>query len=128
MLNNIFQQSVDQGEIPEILKLGFVCLILKPDSDRAMAASWRPVSLTSHIMKTLERVLRKQIVGHLESNGMMDPAQHGSRQNRSCLSQLLEHYDEILQMMEGGENVDVVYTDFAKAYQKTSLMLNYYSR
>ena len=51
MLNNTFQQSVDQCEIPEILKLGFICPILKADSNRAMAASWRPVSLTSHSFK-----------------------------------------------------------------------------
>ena len=48
----------------------------------------------------------------------MDPTQHGSRQRKSCLSQLLEHYDEILKIMENGENVDVVYADFEKAYEK----------
>ena len=57
-------------------------------------------------------------MGHLETNNLMDPDQHGSRQRRSCLSQLLEHYDEVLKMMEEGGNVDVVYTDFAKAYEK----------
>ena len=76
------------------------------------------MSLTSHIIKTLERVVRKQIVAHLESNGLMDPDQHGSRQRRSCLSQLLEHHDEILRMMEKGGNVDVLYADFSKAYDK----------
>ena len=76
------------------------------------------MSLTSHIIKTLERVVRKQIVDHLEINGLMDPDQHGSRQRRSCLSQLLEHHDEILKMLENGSNVDVLYADFSKAYDK----------
>ena len=76
------------------------------------------MSLTSHVVKTLERVLRKQIVNYLEGNNLMDPDQHGSRRNRSCLSQLLEHHDEVLKMMEQGENVDVIYADFAKAYDK----------
>ena len=57
-------------------------------------------------------------MSHLESNDLMDPDQHGSRQQRSCLSQLLEHHDEVLRMMEDGDNVDVIYTDFAKAYEK----------
>ena len=48
----------------------------------------------------------------------MDPDQHGSRRNRSCLSQLLEHHDEVLKMMEEGANIDVIYADFAKAYDK----------
>ena len=120
MLNNIFRKSIDSSEIPDILKLGFICPILKPDSIRTKAASWRPVSLTSHVMKTWERVIRSQIVGHLECNGLMDPDQHGSRKSRSCLSQLLEHHEEILKMMEEGNNVDVIYTDFAKAYEKIS--------
>ena len=118
MLNNIFNHSMENSEIPDILKLGFICPILKPDSKREIAASWRPVNLTSHVIKTFERVLRKQIVNHLESNDLMDPDQHGSRQKRSCLSQLLEHHDEILKMLEDGVNVDVIYTDFAKAYEK----------
>ena len=80
MLYNIFQHSMENSEIPDILILGFICPILKPESKRELAASWRPVNLTSHIMKTLERVLRKQIVSHLETNNMMDPDQHGSRQ------------------------------------------------
>ena len=90
--------------------------------ERKKAASGRPVSLTSHIIKTLERVIRKRIVGYLEMNGLMDPDQHGSRNQRSCLSQLIEHYDKILQMMENGDNVDVIYTDFKKAYEKVDHM------
>ena len=42
----------------------------------------------------------------------------GPEKNRSCLSQLLEHHDEVLKMMEEGGNVDVIYADFAKAYDK----------
>ena len=109
---------MDKSEIPEILKLGFICPILKPGSKRDRAASWRPVSLTSNIIKTLERIIRKQIVSHLETNELMDPDQHGSRQKRSCLSQLLEHHDEILKVLEEGGNIDVIYADFAKAYDK----------
>ena len=93
MLYNIFHESLERSEIPDILKLGFICPILKPENKREKAASWRPVSLTSHIIKTLERVIRKRIVGYLEMNGLMDPDQHGSRNQRSCLSQLLEHYE-----------------------------------
>ena len=118
MLFNIFHESMDKSEIPDILKLGFICPILKPDSKRERPASWRPVSLTSHVVKTLERVLRRRIVGHLEANNLMDPDQHRSRSKRSCLSQLLEHHDEILKMIEEGGNVDVIYTDFKKAYEK----------
>ena len=51
----------------------------------------------------------------------MDPNQHGSRSQRSCLSQLLEHHEEILRMLEAGENVDVIYLDFLKAFDKVDI-------
>ena len=49
---------------------------------------------------------------------MMNSEQHGSRRKKSCLSQLLEHHDEILRALEENANIDVIYTDFEKAYEK----------
>ena len=65
----------------------------------------------------------KAMVSFLELNEKMDPKQHGSRAKRSCLSQLLEHHLEILDMLERGENVDLVYLDFAKAFNKCYINL-----
>ena len=48
----------------------------------------------------------------------MDTQQHGGRAGRSTLSQLILHHDQILQAMEEGSNVDAVYLDFAKAFDK----------
>ena len=44
--------------------------------------------------------------------------QHGFRAGRSCVSQLLEHQMKILSYLEEGKEVDVVYLDFAKAFDK----------
>ena len=56
----------------------------------------------------------------------MDENQHGSREKRSTLSQLLQHHDEILKALEQGENIDSIYTDFAKAFDKVDhgILLN----
>ena len=56
--------------------------------------------------------------GDLEVNEKLNDAQHGFRQRRSCLSQLLQHHEKLLELMEDGDNVDVVYLDFAKAFDK----------
>ena len=122
MILVIWQDSYETGTIPDILKLALVSPIHKGGS-RAAPSQYRPISLTSHIIKVMERMLRKQIVGFLELNEKMDPNQHGSRGKRSCLSQLLEHHLEILDMLERGENVDLVYLDFAKAFDKCDINL-----
>ena len=84
-------------------------------------ANFRPVSLTSHIAKTGERIIRERLVGYLEYIDKMDKSQHGSRKGRSTLSQLLEHHNEIIKMLENGENVDSIYLDFSKAFDKCDI-------
>ena len=51
-------------------------------------------------------------------NDAFNSSQHGFRTGRSCLSQLLAHYDWLLSHLEEGFNVDVIYLDFAKAFDK----------
>ena len=49
-------------------------------------------------------------------NGLLPEGQHGFRAFRSTLTQLLSHYDRVLEDMEAGKGVDVIYTDFSKAF------------
>ena len=49
---------------------------------------------------------------------LFNSSQHGFRSGRSCLSQLLSHFDKILSYLEQGINVDTVYLDFSKAFGK----------
>ena len=54
----------------------------------------------------------------MNSNDLFNSNQHGFRSGRSCLSQLLAHIDHILDLVEQGMNVDVIYLDFSKAFDK----------
>ena len=117
MIADILRCSLDTGDIPAILKLAHVIPLHKGGS-RAEPSNFRPISLTSHIIKTMERVVRASMVPYLEFHNMMDSNQHGSRTGRSTLSQLLQHQDEVIKALEEGFNLDTVYTDFAKAFDK----------
>ena len=48
----------------------------------------------------------------------MNPNQHGFRSGFSCLSQLLQHFDHVKKLLEEGQNIDVIYLDFEKAFDK----------
>ena len=78
-------------------------------------ANYRPVSLTSHIMKILERVIKMPIIKHLESRGLVRPNQHGFVSGNSTQTQLLQHYSDSYEALEEGVRVDTVYLDYAKA-------------
>ena len=69
----LFRASLDQGDIPEELKETLVIPVHKPGSSRVEAVSYRPISLTSHLMKSGERVLRKGLVDFLDYTKQMDP-------------------------------------------------------
>ena len=94
-----------------------ICPVHKGGS-RTIPKNYRPVALTSHLIKIFERVVRHALVNHLESQGLLPEGQHGSRGMRSTLTQLLSHWDSILEGLEQGEGVDCIYLDFSKAFDK----------
>ena len=49
--------------------------------------------------------------------------QHGFRALRSTHTHLLTFWDTILDELEGGGGVDVIYTDFSKAFDKVETVL-----
>ena len=61
----IWRASLDQGVIPPDLLLVLVSPVHKGGS-RGQPSNYRPVALTSHIMKVFERVVRRKLVDHLE--------------------------------------------------------------
>ena len=113
----LWKRSFATGHIPEAFKQQFVAPIYKKDS-KADPANYRPVSLTSHIIKIFERVIRKYLVQYLEQNNLISAKQHGFRKGRSCLTQLLGHVDQILKNLLNGVETDVIYLDYAKAFDK----------
>merc|ERR1711874_705255 len=61
----IWRISLDSSEIPEIYKTANVAPIHKGGS-KGEAKNYRPVALTSHIIKIFEKVVRKRIIEFLQ--------------------------------------------------------------
>ena len=116
-LATIWRKSVSTGEIPNVCKTATITPIHKGKS-KAVPKNYRPVALTSHLIKVFEKVVRKHIVEFMQDNQLFNNSQHGLLGGRSCLSQLLIHFDRITHELENGKGVDVVYLDFAKAFDK----------
>ena len=116
-LSLIWTKSFEEGAIPGPLKTQFINPIFKK-GDRTKAANYRPISLTSHVIKIFERIVRKRIIDYLESNDKITDSQHGFRSGRSCFTQLLDHVDSILKNLQENKEVDVIYLDYAKAFDK----------
>ena len=116
-LTILWKKCLKDGTTPQSLKEATIIPLHKGNS-RGLASNYRPIALTSHIIKIAEKVIRKHIIAHMDNNNLFNPSQHGFRAGRSCLSQLIAHFDRILSLIEEGANVDVIYLDFAKAFDK----------
>lgn len=66
----------------------------------------------------LESILRDEIMTHLLTNNLICSSQHGFMEKKSCLTNLLPCMEEITSILDEGESVDVLYLDFAKAFDK----------
>ena len=113
----IFQQSIDQSRVPQQWRTANVIPIFKKGSKHD-AANYRPISLTSHIGKLLEGIIRDHILRHLDNKQLIKPSQHGFLPGRSCQTNLLEFLERVTDDTDRGNNTDVAYLDFAKAFDK----------
>jgi len=85
---------------------------------KAKPGNYRPVSLTSICYKVIKKIIRDKIVGHLKGNNLILKAQHGFVSNRSCTTNLLEYLEEVTRGIDERRALDVIYLDFAKAFDK----------
>ena len=119
-LSMIFQESLRLGETPADWRSANVTPIFKK-GDRTDPANYRPVSLTSQICKVMESIVRDQMLEHLECYDLLSDHQHGFREGRSCLSNLLTTLEDWTKKIDEPDNcVDVAYLDFRKAFDLVS--------
>ena len=115
----LWQKSLDSGEIPSHLLNQTIIPIFKKEN-KSLPSNYRPISLTSHFIKIIERVIREKIILHIISHNLITGKQHGFMPNRSTLTQLLQHIDSILEILESNGNADILYLDMCKAFDKVN--------
>ena len=69
-LKYIWSESFNRGIVPLFYKNSHIHPLFKK-GDRAKASNYRPIFMTSHIIKIFERVLRVKIVNILEENNIL---------------------------------------------------------
>ena len=111
----IFRKSMDEGNVPDGWRIAEVTAIFKKGSP-AEAGNYRPVSLTSIVCKIMESVIRNHVMTFMKEHNIMRDEQHGFRQGRSCVTQLLQIMEMWTKMLEEGADIDVIYLDFRKAF------------
>ena len=66
-LTEIFNKSMSEGVVPQDWKIANITPIFKKGT-KLDSGNYRPVSLTSHIGKLLESLIRDAMINHLSQN------------------------------------------------------------
>ena len=60
------------------------------------------------------------MVEHLKANELIFSSQHSFVNRRLCLTNLLEYFEKVTELIDQGNSMDILYLDFAKAFDKVS--------
>jgi hypothetical protein len=70
--------------------------------------------------KIMEKIVLNSITSHLISNKLISPQQHGFVSYKACNTNLLESNDLLSKLASTNTPTDIVFSDFAKAFDKVS--------
>ena len=76
----------------------------------------------------MEKLIRNALVDHMTQNNLFSKAQHGFIPDKPCITQLLEFTEDVSRAIDEGDDVDVIYLDFKKAFDNVPherLLKNY---
>ena len=113
----IFNRSLQVGYFPQSWKSSHVIPVFK-SGDRSNIENYRPISILPAVSKVFECLVRDTLFNFLKMR--IIPEQHGFFPGRSTASNLVEFVDFTINSFEDGLQVDVVFTDFKKAFDRIS--------
>ena len=116
-LSMLFNLSYQTGQIPQEWRNANVVPIHKK-KDKSNVENYRPISLTSLIMKIFEKSIRTKIFDICSDK--ITPYQHGFLPRKSCSTQMLEFTCDLAVNLNSKLQTDVIYFDFAKAFDSVN--------
>ena len=120
LLSDLFNKSLNTGKIPKKWKTSNITPIPK-SGPKNKASNYWPISLLSIVSKVLEHCIYNQLINHLSCQ--LHNLQFGFFKGKSTTSQLLQVLHEIGESLDKRIQTDILYLDFAKAFNKVDHQL-----
>ena len=117
-LKLLFNYSLDNGKIPDILKTASVNAIYKGKGDSSDPNNYRPIAITSVFIKMLEKIIFKYTYNYVTKYNMISDHQSGFRPTDSTVNQLLYIYNDIISNLDKGNDCNFVFCDISKAFDR----------
>ena len=121
-LVSLFNASLRLRKVPDEWRKSIIKPIFKGGrKDRRDPSSYRPIALTSCVARTMEKVLNARILEYLQKNSLLYEHQSGFQRYHSTISQLCFLAHQWTTALDGGKNVQSVFLDLSKAYDRVSI-------
>ena len=117
-LLGFFQRCWDGGTIPAEWKHAVVVPIHKIGKARKEIASYRPISLTSHLGKVYERVIKRRLEYFCESKKVFPACQAGFRRGRGVTDHLVKLGEHVGRAMGKRKVLLSCFFDISRAYDQ----------
>ena len=114
-LTLLFNLSFQIGKVLVSWKRANVSPGFKPDA-KEKVENYRPISLLSIPAKCEERIVHNAIYSHVALH--LTKWQHALMRGCSCTTQLVLSHHQWSKALDEGRQVDVVFLDFAKAFDR----------
>lgn len=114
-LTLLYNKSLLSGEFVDEWKISFINPIYK-SGPKQLIKNYRPISKISAIPKLLEKIITDKFYASVKQ--FLSPSQHGFIKGRSSATNLVLFTNFCLNEIEKGFQVDVLYTDFIKAFDR----------
>lgn len=114
-LAKIFNLAITSKKFPKQFKTARISPIYKSGSKNNIE-NYRPIAILSSISIVFESILYDVIIKHVEPK--LSDFQFGFRKNRSVAGDLLDFVTYSTDVLAKGNQIDTIYTDFAKAFDK----------
>lgn len=109
------------GHPPSSWKSQIVLPILKPSRDPNDPRSYRPIALSSVLLKVLEHLIKNRLEWFMENEGLFGKSQYGFRKGKSTMDSLSIFTSEIRLSFTRGASVLAVFLDVEAAYDNVQL-------
>lgn len=116
-LCKIYNKSLSTGIFPPQWKTARVVPIHK-SGDKTLISNYRPISILSSFAKIFECLVYPYIESYFKQ--FLTVHQHGFVRSRSTCTNLTVFVETLSEALDNHKQVDVVYTDFTKAFDKVS--------
>ena len=90
ILLDFFEICWESGNIPQTWKEAQVIAIHKPGKPKKEPTSYRPISLTPHLGKIYERIIKTRLESFLDKHNIIPVCQAGFRKGRSCTDHIVK--------------------------------------